>query len=112
MSHFAPNSALYSPDVKLDDGIYICGDWIDRTGHASWSTQKAVVTARQAAAALSQDFDLKDSKFDVIPAAKDTPQLSALRIAAMVLRNFIPPKTLPPSPWVFAKQILSGEKDP
>lgn len=112
VSHFAPNSALYSPDVKLDDGIYICGDWIDRTGHASWSTEKAVVTARQAAAALSQDFDLKDSKFDVIPAAKDTPQLSALRIAAMVLRNFIPPKTLPPSPWVFAKQILSGEKDP
>lgn len=112
MSHFAPNSAMYSPDVKLDEGMYICGDWIDRTGHASWSTEKSVVTARQAASALSRDFGLKKSQCNVIPAAKDTLQLSSLRQSARLLRAVIPPKTLPPSPWVLAKQFLSGEKNP
>ena len=111
VSHFAPNSALYSPDVKLGDGMYICGDWVDRTGHASWSTEKSVVTARQAASVLSRDLGLKDSDCNVIPAAKDTPQLAALRQSTKLLRNVLPPKTLPPSPWVLAKQILSGEKE-
>jgi len=112
VSHFAPNSALYSPSVKLGDGMYICGDWIDRTGHASWSTEKSVVTARQAASALSRDFGLKYSQCEVIPAAKDSAQLAALRQSAKLLRRLLPPKTLPPSPWVFAQQILSGDKDP
>mmetsp|Transcript_12713 Transcript_12713/g.31022 ORF Transcript_12713/g.31022 Transcript_12713/m.31022 type:complete len:683 (+) Transcript_12713:170-2218(+) len=112
VSHFAPNSALYSPDVKLEDGMYICGDWVDRKNHASWSTEKSVVTARQAAAALSRDFGLKDSRCQVIPAAKDTPQLTAMRQSTRLLRNILPPKTLPPSPWVYAKQLLSGERDP
>jgi uncharacterized protein with NAD-binding domain and iron-sulfur cluster len=111
VSHFSPNSALYSPDVKLEDGLYICGDWVDRTGHASWSTEKSVVTARQAASALSRDFGLRDSRCVVIPAAKDTAQLSALRQSARVLRRILPPKNIPPSPWVLVRQILSGEKD-
>jgi len=112
VSHFAPNSALYSPDVTLDRGLYACGDWVDRTGHASWSTEKSVVTARQAAAALSRDFGLTESRCDVIPAAGDTPQLTLLRRSARTLRSVLPPKTLPPSPWVFAKQILSGDINP
>ncbi|KAL9184367.1 hypothetical protein ACHAXT_002453 [Thalassiosira profunda] len=110
VSHFAPNSALYSPDVKLDKGLYMCGDWVDRTGHASWSTEKSVVTARQAAASLSGDFGLIDSQCEVVPAAKDTPQLTVLRQATRLLRSVLPPKTLPPSPWVLAKQLLSGER--
>ena len=48
VSHFCVNSASASPDVRMTKGIYMCGDWIDRTGHASWSTEKAVVTGRQA----------------------------------------------------------------
>jgi uncharacterized protein with NAD-binding domain and iron-sulfur cluster len=113
VSHFAPNSALYSPPVKLEEGMYICGDWVDRTGHASWSTEKSVVTARQAASALSRDFGLTKSKCEVIPAAKDTPQLSALRQSVRLLRSVLPPKNIPPSPWVFAKQLLqSGDKQP
>jgi uncharacterized protein with NAD-binding domain and iron-sulfur cluster len=112
VSHFAPKSALYSPDIKLDEGLYVCGDWVDRTGHASWSTEKSVVTARQAASAFSQDFGLKSSKCQVIPAAKDTPQLNALRQSARLLRSVLPPKTVPPSPWVFVKQLLSGDKEP
>ncbi|EED95204.1 hypothetical protein THAPSDRAFT_261310, partial [Thalassiosira pseudonana CCMP1335] len=95
VSHFAPDSALYSPNVKMEEGMYICGDWIDRTGYASWSTEKSVVTARQAADALSKDFRLKKSEINVIPAAKDTPQLTALRQSARVLRSLLPPKTLP-----------------
>lgn len=111
VSHFAPNSAIYSPDVKLDEGLYICGDWVDRCGHASWSTEKSVVTARQAASVLSRDLGLMKSKCNVIPAAKDTPQLSALRQSARLLRSVAPPKTIPPSPWILAKQLLSGKKD-
>ncbi|KAL7516496.1 hypothetical protein ACHAWX_001506 [Stephanocyclus meneghinianus] len=112
VSHFAPNSALYSPVSKLEKGIYIAGDWVDRAGHASWSTEKSVVTARQAALALSQDFGLNRSSCQVIPAAKDTPQLRALRRSARMLRAVLPPETLPPSPWVLAKQIISGKKYP
>ena len=108
VSHFSPNSALYSPGVKLGDGMYICGDWIDRMGHASWSTEKAVVTARQAASALSRDFGLVHSRCDVIPASKDTMQLSLLRQSTRVFRNIVPPKNIPPSPWVFAKQLFAG----
>lgn len=110
VSHFSPNSALYSPGVKLDEGLYVCGDWVDRTGHASWSTEKSVVTARQAASLLSQEFGLESSRCVVIPAAKDTPQLTALRESARLLRSILPPKTLPPSPWVFAKQLIAGGK--
>lgn len=82
VSHFSPNSALYSPEVKLKKGIYMAGDWVDRTGHASWSTEKSVVTARQAARALSKDFQLGQSACNVIPAALDTPQLKTMRYLA------------------------------
>ena len=138
VSHFYPKSAFYSPDVKLSkqvrvlyfytynitymfaisiysnnsrkkENIYMAGDWIDRAGHSSWSTEKSVVTARQAARALSKDFQLKQSACNVIPVALDTPQLTTLRYLAKVLRTVIPPKTLPPSPWVLAKKLLSGE---
>ncbi|GFH48051.1 hypothetical protein CTEN210_04527 [Chaetoceros tenuissimus] len=110
VSHFAPNQALYSSGVDLGDNIYICGDWIDRTGHSSWSTEKSVVTARQAAAALSRDLKLAKSECDVIEVAEDTLQLSLLRDAARLLRKTLPPTTLPPSPWILAKQLLSGDK--
>ena len=112
VSHFAPSSACYSPDVKLEKGVYFCGDWVDRSGHASWSTEKSVVTARQAAKQLSTDFGLTRSRNEVIPAATDTPQLSTLRKLARLLRSYRPPSSLPPSPWVYAKQLVSGQFDP
>ena len=56
VSHFALGSAALSPGVTLGEGVYACGDWIDRTGHASWSTDKAVVTARQAATAVGAEL--------------------------------------------------------
>ena len=110
VSHFAPKSALYSPSVKLDEGLYVCGDYVDRMGHASWSTEKSVVTARQAASIVSKDFGFENSRHDVIPAAKDTPQLSTLRKSTKLLRAVLPPKDVPSSPWVFAKQVLAGKK--
>jgi len=112
VSHFAPKSAMNSPQVKLGEGIYMCGDFIDRAGHASWSTEKSVVTAKQASGALSRDFDLGNSQCSVIPAASDSPQLSALRQSARLLRTIIPPKNIPPSPWVFARQLLTGNSQP
>lgn len=112
VSHFAINSASYSPPVKMsEDGLYMCGDWIDRTGHASWSTEKAVVTGRQAAQALLNDRKL-GHKIDIIPAAQDTAPLQALRQGAKVLRRVAPPPGdgVPVSPWSFVKSVLEKRK--
>ena len=69
VSHFAVGSAARSPGVRLGGtGLYACGDWVDRTGHASWSTEKAVVTGRQAAAAVAADFKLRGVDSAVLPA--------------------------------------------
>ena len=109
VSHFAPNAPL--PDVRIRKGISMAGDWIDRTGHASWSTEKSVVTGRQAAQSIAKDLDL-DCETDIIPAAPDTAQLSALRNVASKLRSNVPPpgSGIPPSPWVFGREILSGPR--
>jgi uncharacterized protein with NAD-binding domain and iron-sulfur cluster len=107
VSHFCVDSASWSPSVKLGNGLYICGDWVDRTGHASWSTEKSVVTARQASAALAKDFGMTCDA-EIIPAASDTPQLSALRKAAKIFRTLDPSDTIPPAPWVLARQLSGG----
>ena len=107
VSHFCVDSASWSPQVKLRESMYICGDWIDRTGHASWSTEKAVVTGRQAAASLAEDFGLT-CETNVIPAAPDTSQLSALREVTKAIRNVpvVPVDSIPSSPWVTMRQML------
>jgi uncharacterized protein with NAD-binding domain and iron-sulfur cluster len=99
VSHFCVGSASGSPSVKLTRGLYMCGDWIDRTGHASWSTEKAVVTGRQAASAIATDFGL-ECDASVIPAAPDTVQLSSLRKVARLVRGILPTRVLPRAPWV------------
>ena len=106
VSHFAPNSPL--PDVTIRNGISMAGDWIDRAGHASWSTEKSVVTGRQAAASIARDLGLV-CETDIIPAAPDTLQLSALRRVATKLRAIVPPpgSGIPPSPWAFVKDLLA-----
>lgn len=108
VSHFCVDSASASPDVRMAKGIYMCGDWIDRTGHASWSTEKAVVTGRQAAAAFAKDFMLQ-SDLEILPPASDTPQLTALRQAAKTIRRLLSPllgqDILPLSPWALARRI-------
>ena len=106
VSHFAPKAPL--PDVRIRNGISMAGDWIDRAGHASWSTEKSVVTGRQAAASIARDLGLV-CETDIIPAAPDTLQLSALRRVATKLRATIPPpgSGIPPSPWAFAKDLLA-----
>ena len=87
VSHFAPGSAALSPPVRLGGGVYAAGDWIDRAGHASWSTEKAVVTGRQAAGAIGRDLGLTAVDSAVIPAAEDTAQLQALRGVAKAVRG-------------------------
>ena len=110
VSHFCVGSAGWSPGVKLSKGLYICGDWIDRKGHASWSTEKSVVTGIQAAAALAQDCGAK-SPIEVIPAASDTAQLKTLRTVARSVRQAIPSPIndalKPQAPWTLARRFLS-----
>lgn len=91
VSHFCLHSAKASPGIRATQGLYFCGDWIDRTGHSSWSTEKAVVTGRQAALAISKDFGLQGCDTDVLPAAPDTPALAALRNLARIRRNRVAP---------------------
>jgi hypothetical protein len=109
VSHFCVGSASWSPDVKLRDKIFVAGDWIDRKGHASWSTEKSVVTGIQAAQALAENFGLK-CETKIIPAAPDTPQLSAIRQFARTVRRAVPAglDLKPQAPWVGASQRLFG----
>lgn len=113
VSHFCVDSASSSPDVRLEKGLYFCGDWVDRTGHASWSTEKAVVTGRQAAKALAEDFGFKSDDIEIIPAAPDSAQLSTLRQAAKAIRGVLSPLGLngiATSPLVIAKQLSGGRQ--
>lgn len=109
VSHFCVDSAATSPNVKLmphdEAGLYICGDWIDRTGHASWSTEKAVVTGRQAAQALAEDFDLSGVSANVIPVPPDSAQLAALRKFAKTARTLVPNEAIPSAPWMLYQQL-------
>ena len=110
VSHFAPGSAALSPPVRLGGGVYAAGDWIDRAGHASWSTEKAVVTGRQAAGAIGRDLGLTAVDSAVIPAAEDTAQLQALRGVAKAVRAAAPADLglPPPAPWAALRSLLSG----
>ena len=109
VSHFAVGSASLSPGVRLGgNGLYACGDWVDRTGHASWSTEKAVVTGRQAAAAVAADFKLSGVDSAVLPAEADTAPLATLRTlaggarAAALGSEALPP----PAPWAALRAML------
>jgi len=104
VSHFCVGSASCSPSIRLRRGIYACGDYVDRVGHASWSTEKAVVTGRQAALAFSADFgESCDAK--IIPAAADSPQLATLRKLASRLRTVLPNAVLPASPLTLFRKM-------
>jgi len=109
VSHFCVGSASSSPSVKLGQGIYMCGDWVDRKGHASWSTEKSVVTGKQSALALSKDLGLACSA-RVIPSAEDSPQLALLRKIAATTRTFVPNDVIPPAPWVVLRQLLQASR--
>jgi hypothetical protein len=111
VSHFCVNSSSWSPNVTLRDGLYICGDWIDRSGHASWSTEKSVVTGIQAATEIAKKYGVV-CQTNVIAAAPDTPQLGALRQLARAVRGAKAPgldKLKPQAPWVVVNQRLFGK---
>ena len=81
---------------------------MDRTGHASWSTEKSVVTGRQAAAAVAADFKLSGVDAAVLPAEADTAPLATLRTlaggarAAALGADALPP----PAPWAALRAML------
>ena len=108
VSHFALGSAALSPGVRLGEGVYA----VDRTGHASWSTEKAVVTGRQAAAAVGRSLGLRAVDAQVIPAAEDTPQLAVLRKISAALRAAAPTGTAlpPPAPWAALLKAVASQR--
>jgi hypothetical protein len=82
----------------MERGLYLCGDWVTRT--ASWSTKKAAVIGRQAAKAVTRDFDLQGCDTEVIAVADDSSQLQAFRRLAVGVRNAVPSDVLPMAPWM------------
>ena len=97
VSHFRVNSASLSPSITLDKdhSLYMCGDWVERcnddeneNGHSSWSTEKAVVTGRQAAKTLCQKWDL-ECYDDIIPVKKQVYVMKQIRSIAKRFSNLI-----------------------
>jgi Flavin containing amine oxidoreductase len=92
VSHFSMGAARSSPPVRIGRGVYMCGDWIDRRGHASWSTEKAVVTGIDAATQLAADFALSTADMpSIIPSSNDTSRdLIAMRETVSFIRKSVP----------------------
>jgi hypothetical protein len=92
VSHFCMGAARSSPPVRIGRGVYMCGDWIDRRGHASWSTEKAVVTGIEAATQLAADFALSTADMpSIIPSSNETSRdLRAMRETVSIIRKSIP----------------------
>lgn len=94
VSHFSIGAAKSSPPIRVDRGIYMCGDWIDRKGHASWSTEKAVVTGIGAAKQLANDFGLSIKDIpSIIPSSQDSRELRGLRESLSSFRKSMPSDT-------------------
>jgi Flavin containing amine oxidoreductase len=92
VSHFSMGAARSSPPVRIGRGVYMCGDWIDRRGHASWSTEKAVVTGIDAATQLAADFALSTTDMpSIIPSSNETSRdLITMRETVSFIRKSIP----------------------
>ena len=112
VSHFNIGSASLSPDTILDENIFICGDWIDRTGHASWSTEKAVVTAKKAAKDVLAYNKLNTNSICILDVTEESDELKSLRNVAQILRETIPSPIndggIPPSPWSLANLLTKN----
>lgn len=108
VSHFCVGSASNSPATRLDKGLYMCGDWTDRTGHASWSTEKAVVTGIQAAQAFAKDWNKDYSGPSVLPAANGSTGIQGdLNRVTRSFRSVFATRSFPVSPW----SLLRSYKD-
>ena len=75
----------------------MCGDWVERcndddnegsNGHSSWSTEKSVVTGRQAARALCRKWNLEH--FDHVMPVIEQDNMKQIRNIANVFSNILP----------------------
>jgi uncharacterized protein with NAD-binding domain and iron-sulfur cluster len=87
VSHFSMGAGRSSPPIRIAHGLYMCGDWIDRTGHASWSTEKAVVTGIGAATQLANDFGASTANMPSILSASSSEDDAARKLLQRAVRQ-------------------------
>ncbi|CAN0079575.1 unnamed protein product [Hapterophycus canaliculatus] len=94
VSHFFPGAFQHLPRIQPSAGIpslFMCGDFIDRGGHRSWSQEKALVEGRRAAAAVCKHLGVREGYYpNILPVEEDEPHVALGRSAFKGLRSALP----------------------
>eukprot|EP00904_Undaria_pinnatifida_P006579 jgi/Undpi1/3050/HiC_scaffold_15.g06426.m1 len=94
VSHFFPGAFQHMPTIQpcaAIPGVLMCGDWVDRGGHRSWSQEKALVEGRRAAAAACKHLKVREGYYpSILPVEEDEPHLALGREAFKGLRSAVP----------------------
>ncbi|CAM9183991.1 unnamed protein product [Laminaria digitata] len=94
VSHFFPGAFQHMPGTQPSAAIpevLMCGDWVDRGGHRSWSQEKALVEGRRAAAAACKHLGIREGYHpSILPVEEDEPHVALGRQALRGLRSAPP----------------------
>lgn len=94
VSHFFPGAFQHLPRIQASPElpeVFMCGDWIDRGGHRSWSQEKALVEGRRAAAGVCKHLGVREGYYpDILPVEDDEPHIKLGRSALKKLRSAMP----------------------
>eukprot|EP00752_Nemacystus_decipiens_P010064 g8968.t1 len=94
VSHFFPGAFQHLPRVQASaelPEVFMCGDWINRGGHRSWSQEKALVEGRRAAAGVCKYLGVREGYYpNVLPVEEDEPHIALGRSALKELRSALP----------------------
>ncbi|CAN0037676.1 unnamed protein product, partial [Discosporangium mesarthrocarpum] len=91
VSHFFPGAFQYLPKTRPSPNVpnlLMCGDWVNRGGHRSWSQEKALIEGRTAAAKVCRLLGVREGYYpSILPVEADEPHLAAGRSLARSLRG-------------------------
>eukprot|EP00903_Cladosiphon_okamuranus_P014865 g13764.t2 len=94
VSHFFPGAFQHLPPIQTSaelPEVFMCGDWIDRGGHRSWSQEKALVEGRRAAASVCKLLGVREGYYpNILPVEEDEPHIALGRSAFKELRSSLP----------------------
>ncbi|CAM9308319.1 unnamed protein product [Choristocarpus tenellus] len=101
VSHFFPGAFQNLPETRPStsvENLLMCGDWINRGGHRSWSQEKALVEGRAAAAEVCRLLGVREGYYpSILPVERDEPHVAAGRSAVRLLRSVMQPSGTSPS---------------
>ncbi|CAN0102086.1 unnamed protein product [Ectocarpus sp. 12 AP-2014] len=91
VSHFFPGAFQHLPRIQPSaelPSVFMCGDWVCRGGHRSWSQEKALVEGRRAAAAVCKQLGVREGYYpSILPIEEDEPHVRLGRSAFRRLRS-------------------------